>query len=37
LNVVLEETGGQIDEVVVHAIAFEASDEKKAAILWLDL
>jgi hypothetical protein len=37
LNVVLEEAGGQINEVVIHASAFEAGDEKKAAILWLDL
>lgn len=33
LNVVLEETGGQIDEVVINAGAFEASDEKKAVIM----
>jgi outer membrane cobalamin receptor len=32
-NVVLEETGGQIDEVVINAGAFEASDEKKAVIM----
>ncbi|MEI8113128.1 MAG: TonB-dependent receptor [Bacteroidia bacterium] len=33
LNIVLEESGGQIDEVVINAGAFEASDEKKAVIL----
>ncbi len=33
LNLVLEETGGQIDEVVINAGAFEASDEKKAVIM----
>ncbi len=33
LNIVLEESGEQIDEVVINAGAFEASDEKKAVIL----
>lgn len=33
INLVLEETGGQIDEVVINAGAFEASDKKKAVIL----
>lgn len=33
LNLILEETGGQIDEVVINAGAFEASDEKKAVIM----
>lgn len=34
-NIVLEESDGQIDEVVINAGAFEASDEKKAVILRL--
>jgi len=33
LNIVLQETDDQIDEVVINAGAFEASDEKKAIIL----
>ncbi|MEK7719058.1 MAG: hypothetical protein AAB347_05530 [Bacteroidota bacterium] len=33
MNLILEETGGQIDEVVINAGAFEASDEKKAVIM----
>jgi len=33
LNIVLEESNDQIDEVVINAGAFEASDEKKAVIL----
>ena len=35
LNLELEETGGQIDEVVINAGAFEASDEKKAVVMRL--
>ncbi|HEX7584051.1 MAG TPA: carboxypeptidase-like regulatory domain-containing protein [Prolixibacteraceae bacterium] len=33
LNIVLQESDDQIDEVVINAGAFEASDEKKAVIL----
>lgn len=33
INFVLEETGEKIDEVVINAGSFEASDEKKAVIL----
>ena len=33
LNIVLEESNEQFDEVVINAGAFEASDEKKAVIL----
>jgi len=33
INFIMEETGGQIDEVVINAGAFEASDKKKAVIL----
>jgi vitamin B12 transporter len=33
INFVLEETGGQINEVVINAGAFEASDEKKSVML----
>jgi len=33
INFVLEETGEKIDEVVINAGAFEASDEKKAVML----
>jgi len=33
LNFVMEESGEKIDEVVINAGAFEASDEKKAVIL----
>lgn len=33
LQLELEETGGQIDEVVINAGSFEASDEKKAVIM----
>jgi len=35
LNLELEEAGGQIDEVVINAGAFEASDEKKAVVMRL--
>ncbi|MCX6240045.1 MAG: TonB-dependent receptor [Bacteroidia bacterium] len=35
LNFVLEETGGQSNEVMINAGAFEASDEKKAVMLRL--
>lgn len=33
INIILEESDDQIDEVVINAGAFEASDEKKAVIL----
>lgn len=33
LNIVLQESDGQIDEVAINAGAFEASDEKKAVVL----
>ncbi len=35
LNIVLQESDDQIDEVVINAGAFEASDEKKAVVLRL--